>query len=69
MFILIPAQEQTMSGPRKRFNSRKLVQLTDELDRAVEAVADAENLSDAAVIRRALAVYFRLHPQEVQATV
>jgi hypothetical protein len=52
-----------MRGPKKRFYSRKIVQLTDELDRAVEAVADAEDLSDADVIRRALIVYFRQHPQ------
>jgi hypothetical protein len=54
---------------KKRFHNRKIVQLTDELDRAVEAVADAEDLSDADVIRRALKVYFTLHPLKSDAEV
>jgi hypothetical protein len=56
-----------MSGPKKRFHTRKIVQLTEEQDRAVEAAVKAEDLSAADVFRRALTVYFRLHPNlEVQ---
>src|SRR5262249_34035235 len=46
-------------GPKKQFDTRKIVSITAEQDRAIEAAAAVENLAASDIIRRAITAYFK----------